>query len=243
MYRLGANLITALCRSCRIEIFGREIETLLLEQRKDIIFPCWHRGILYYACHFRGTGAATMISLSGDGELIAGVINHMGLKPFRGSSSRGGGKAMREIARYIKEGHLGGFTPDGPVGPPYISKPGIIQVAALTGSPLVPFGWDAYPSYEFNSWDRFVLPLPFSRIAAVYDSEPMYVPMGLGTDEYEEIRKKFDRRMNILNFQARIYVRSSRYKDPRSIPVPANFMKHMPVRTKSGGQRKLVSQE
>jgi lysophospholipid acyltransferase (LPLAT)-like uncharacterized protein len=226
---LGAKFITGLCSTCRIEIFGQEIEHDLLKTRKDLLFPCWHRGIFYYAYHFKGCGGSTLISQSRDGEIIARVINHMGMIAMRGSTTRGGHEALEGLVDFIKEGHYGGFTPDGPVGPPYISKIGTIMMAARTGSPLVPFAWDAYPSYEFDSWDRFSIPLPFSRITALYDKEVIYVPEGLSEDEYEDIRQNFDLKMNMLNYQARYYVRN-RIKgiDPRDIEVPPDFMDYLP---------------
>ncbi len=242
IYPLGAAFISALCSTCRVEVFGGEIETSLLRERKDILFPCWHRGIFYYAYHFKNCGGATLISESKDGEIIARIIDRLGMKSFRGSTTKNGTKAMNDLVEFIKQGHYGGFTPDGPIGPPYVSKPGIIQVAARTGSPLVPFAWDARPSFEFNSWDRFVLPLPFSRIAVVYDFEPMYVPQGLSTLEYEELRKEFDRRMNILNFQARVYVKNRiENMDPRNISPPDNYMEYLPVRNKH--RRRLFTQK
>ena len=226
---LGAKFITGLCSTCHIEVFGQEIEHELLKTRKDLLFPCWHRGIFYYAYHFRGCGGSTLISQSKDGEIIASIINHMGMIAMRGSTTRGGHEALEGLVDFIKQGHYGGFTPDGPIGPPYVSKIGTIMMAARTGSPLVPFGWDAYPSHEFNSWDRLSMPLPFSRIAALYDREVIFVPEGLSEEAYEKIRLNFDFRMNVLNYQARFYVRNKlKGIDPRDIEVPTDFIHYLP---------------
>jgi lysophospholipid acyltransferase (LPLAT)-like uncharacterized protein len=226
---IGAKLITGICSTCRIEVFGKELEQELLKTRKDLLFPCWHRGIFYYAYHFRGCDGSTLISQSRDGEIIARIINHMGMIAMRGSTTRGGSVALEGLVDYIKAGHYGGFTPDGPIGPPYVSKIGTIMMAARTGSPLVPFAWDAYPSFEFDSWDKFSMPLPFSRIAALYDRDIIHVPEGLSEDAYEEIRRDFDLRMNVLNYQARFYVRNKlKGIDPRDIEVPPDFMDYLP---------------
>jgi Uncharacterized protein conserved in bacteria len=227
----GAAFIRSYFKIMRIEIFGREVETALLAQRKDVLYAGWHRGFLYYAYHYRDRGGAGIISQSSDGELIALVCRHLGIHGFRGSSTRGGGEALHDLVDYIKTGHIGGFTPDGPVGPPYVSKPGIIQLAVRTGGPLLAFCWDASASYEFNSWDRTILPLPFSRIAVLYDREPMYVPSGLTETEYEDLRSEFDRRMNHLAYQARYYVKNKlKGFDPRDIEIPANYLDYLPRR-------------
>ena len=228
---LGAGFIRSYFKIMRYESFGREVETELLSQRKDVLYAGWHRGFLYYAYHYRDRQGAGIISKSMDGELIALVGQRLGIHPVRGSSTRGGPEALRDIVDYIQAGHIGGFTPDGPVGPPYVSKPGIIQLAVRTGSPLLTFCWDAHPSWEFNSWDRTILPLPFARIAILYDREPMYVPSGLSNDAYEALRIEFDRRMNYLAFQARYYVKNKlKGIDPRDIVVPDNYLDYLPRR-------------
>jgi lysophospholipid acyltransferase (LPLAT)-like uncharacterized protein len=227
----GAAFIRAYFKIMRIEIFGQEVETALLTQRQDVLYAGWHRGFLYYAYHYRDRGGAGIISQSRDGELIALVCRHLGIHSFRGSSTRGGGEALGNLIDYIKDGHIGGFTPDAPLGPPYVSKPGIIQLAARTGGPLLAFCWDASPSWEFNSWDRTILPLPFARIAVLYDRKPMYIPGGMNRMEYEDMRIEFDRRMNHLAYQARYYVKNKlKDIDPRDIEVPANYLDYLPHR-------------
>lgn len=228
---LGAAFIRTYFKLMRIETFGREVETALLEQRSDVLYAGWHRGFLYYAYHYRDRQGAGIISQSRDGELIATVCRHLGILGFRGSSTRGGAEALNDLVDYIRAGHIGGFTTDGPVGPPYESKPGIIRLAARTGSPLLAFCWDAEPSHEFNSWDRTILPLPFARLAVLYDREPMYVPAGLSDEDYEDFRIEFDRRMNHLAYQARYYVKNHlRNLDPRDLPVPKNHLEYLPRR-------------
>lgn len=228
---VGASFIRSYFKIMRIETFGREVDIALLAQRPDVLYAGWHRGFLYYAYHYRDRHGAGIISQSKDGELIALICARLGIKSFRGSSTRGGHDALQDLVAYIQAGHIGGFTPDAPVGPPYVSKPGIIQLAARTGGPLLAFCWDAHPSHEFNSWDRTILPLPFARIAVLYDREPLYVPAGLSNTAYEDLRLEFDRRMNHLAYQARYYVKN-RLKgiDPRDISVPDNYLDYLPRR-------------
>lgn len=228
---VGALFIRTYFKLMRLECFGQETETKLLTQRPDMIYGCWHRGFLYCANHIRDLNGAAIISQSSDGELIAIVCKRLGIQSFRGSSTRGGKEALDNLVSYIKAGHIGCMTPDGPAGPPYMSKPGIIQLAARTGAPLLAFSWDAYPSYEFNSWDRTLLPLPYAHMAVVFDHEPFYIPAGLNQEDYEEYRVEFERRMNHLAYQARYYIRN-KYKamDPRDIPIPENYLDHLPRR-------------
>ncbi len=228
---LGAAFIRSYFKLMRIETFGREVETELLARRRDVLYAGWHRGVLYYAYHYRDRHGAGIISQSRDGEIIAAVCKFLGILGFRGSSTRGGAAALNDLVNYIRAGHIGGFTPDGPVGPPYESKPGIIQLAARTGSPLLAFCWDAWPSHEFNSWDRTILPLPFARLAVLYDRAPLYVPAGLSEDAYEGYRIEFDRRMNHLAYQARYYVKNHlKDLDPRDLPVPEDYLDYLPRR-------------
>lgn len=137
--------------------------------------------------------------------------------------------ALQNLVQYIKDGNVGGFTPDVPVGPPYIAKPGIIQLASRSASPLLQFAWDAHSSWEFNSWDRTILPLPLSRIVVLYSREPIYVPSGITDKEYEELRNKIDSILNTLSYQARYCVKNNiKGVDPRDIPAPINHMEYLP---------------
>jgi lysophospholipid acyltransferase (LPLAT)-like uncharacterized protein len=228
---LGAKLITGLFRSCRVEVFGKEIALDLEKTRKDLIYSCWHRGDLFSAYYLSslGNGISTLVSHSKDGDIIAGILSRLGITAVRGSSTRGGHEALEKLVDLVKAGHPCGLSPDGPIGPQYVSKMGIIMLAARTGSPLIPCTWEAYPSYELNSWDRFIIPKPFSRIALLYDREIICVPDGLSKDSYEQIRQKLDSRMNTLHYQARYYVRNNlRGIDPRDISVPDDFMDYLP---------------
>jgi len=228
---LGAAFIRTYFKLMRIETFGRELELELLAERRDVLYAGWHRGFLYYAYHYRDRQGAGIISQSRDGEIIAMVCKSLGIHSMRGSSTRGGSEALNALVDYIRAGHIGGFTPDGPVGPPYVCKPGIIRLAARTGSPLLAFCWDAWPSHEFNSWDRTIFPFPFARLAVLYDRAPLYVPDGLSDEDYEGYRLEFDRRMNHLAYQARCYVKKHlKNLDPRDIPVPENYLDYLPRR-------------
>ncbi|MEA2102287.1 MAG: lysophospholipid acyltransferase family protein [Thermodesulfobacteriota bacterium] len=224
-----ASFIRIYFHTCRIEVHGLDTEQRLLEKNKRLLWAGWHRGVIYNAYNFRDKKAGLMVSQSKDGHIIASVMHHLNFYNPRGSSSKGGASALDKMIEYINNGNVGGLSPDGPRGPGYKAKPGIIQLAARTGAPLLLYACDASPCYEFNTWDRTFLPYPFSRIVVIYSREPMYIDNNLSTKEYDRLLKEFDSRLNTLTYQARYYVKNHlRGSDPRDIVVPDNYMDYLP---------------
>jgi len=135
------------------------------------VFAFWHRSLLVSAHRFRGKGIAILISRSFDGELIARTVERLGFRAVRGSSSRGGVTALRQMAEAYAEGHICAFTADGPRGPALVAKPGAAQLAQLTGAPWVG-AFHALPerAWALPSWDRFLIPKPFSRVAVAFSA-------------------------------------------------------------------------
>ena len=127
------------------------------------IFPFWHRCVLPAIWIFRRRNLAVMTSRSLDGEYIARVIQRFGYVPVRGSSSRGGQRALLEMQTLVKTGGGVAFTIDGPRGPRYVAKRGPVHLARLTGVPITPFYVAVEKKWVLNSWDGFVIPVPFSR--------------------------------------------------------------------------------
>jgi lysophospholipid acyltransferase (LPLAT)-like uncharacterized protein len=130
-----------------------------------VIFAFWHRTLLVCAHRFRNKQIAILISPSFDGELIARTVARLGFHPVRGSSSRGGASGLRAMAQAYAEGHRCAFTADGPRGPNMVAKPGPVQLAQLTGAAWIG-AYYALPDrrWELNSWDRFIIPKPFSTV-------------------------------------------------------------------------------
>lgn len=133
------------------------------------IFAFWHRTLLICAHRFRNHRIAILISSSFDGELIARTVALLGFEPVRGSSSRGGASGLRAMAQAYAEGHICAFTADGPRGPNMVAKPGPVQLAQLTSAPWIG-SYHAVPdrSWELNSWDRFIIPKPFSTVTIAW---------------------------------------------------------------------------
>jgi len=138
------------------------------------VFAFWHRSLLTCAHRFRGRDIAILISRSFDGELIARTVELMGFRAVRGSSSRGGATALRQMVDAYKDGHRCAFTADGPRGPAMVAQPGPVHLAQLADAPWVG-AFYALPlrAWELKSWDRFLIPKPFSRVVMTW---PKHIP-------------------------------------------------------------------
>ena len=138
------------------------------------VFAFWHRSLLACAHRFRNLDIAILISPSFDGELIARTVELLGFKAIRGSSSRGGAAGLRAMAEAYAAGHRCAITADGPRGPVFIAKPGTAQLAQFTGAPWVGVFY-ALPqrAWRLRSWDRFLIPKPFSRVLLTW---PPHIP-------------------------------------------------------------------
>jgi lysophospholipid acyltransferase (LPLAT)-like uncharacterized protein len=126
----------------------------------------WHRCLIPCACYFHGRfQPAVLISRSFDGELIARIIERLGFLTARGSSTRSGGSGLFALAKAVGRGNPAVFTADGPRGPIYKVKPGAIKLAQLTGYAIGIFYAHPEKAWQLRSWDRFLIPKPFSRVA------------------------------------------------------------------------------
>ena len=139
------------------------------------IFVFWHRCVLPAMWMFRRRNLAVVTSESRDGEYIARVIKRMGYVPIRGSSSRGGRRAMYEMRDLVTQGGGVGFTIDGPRGPRYVAKRGPVTLSRITGIPIVAFYVALDRAWVLNTWDGFVIPKPFAH-AYIRAAKKIYVP-------------------------------------------------------------------
>jgi hypothetical protein len=172
----GYLLVRTICATLRYE-FVPEAGCLSDDHGPTTpsIWCFWHRCVIPAAYKFRDQQIAVMTSRSFDGEYIARIIQKLGFVPVRGSSSRGAVGALLGMRQQLEQGHSAIFTIDGPRGPRYVAKPGPVLLAKKTGVPINCFYVAVERAWVLNSWDRMVIPKPFSR-AVVYASSPMYVP-------------------------------------------------------------------
>jgi lysophospholipid acyltransferase (LPLAT)-like uncharacterized protein len=152
----------------------------------------------------RGVRIGWLISASVDGEAISDIARRMGGGlVYRGSTTSKGAEAVRSICKGIRrEGVSAGITPDGPRGPRSVFKPGVVKIAQLSGAPLVPMSWCASHAWVLNTWDRFVVPVPFCRVVVAV-GEGIAVPRDLDEAGTSEIAARMERDLEALFQQAR----------------------------------------
>ena len=155
------------------------------------IFCFWHQCVLPCAFYFRRTGATILISRSFDGELITRILNLFGFHASRGSSSRGAREGLLGLKDVLDTGRPAIFTADGPRGPIYRTKMGPIKLAQMTGAPIGAFHLQPERAWVMNSWDRFLVPKPFTRIAVSW-ALCTNVPTDLPSEEFEAAREQLN---------------------------------------------------
>jgi len=136
-------------------------------------------------------GMAAMVSASKDGGFLSGILECFGVQPVRGSSSRRGPQALLELTTWAERGYDLAITPDGPRGPCYVVQDGVMSLAQLTGLPILPFTYNLQWKIRLKSWDRFQIPLPFSRCEMVLGN-PVRVPREATDAEREELRQSLE---------------------------------------------------
>jgi hypothetical protein len=147
------------------------------------VYAFWHRCLLACAWRFRNHGVTILISRSFDGELIARTVERLGFVAIRGSSSRDGTAGLRNLYRAYLDGHYCAITADGPRGPAMVAKPGVIQLAKLANTTVGAFYVHPERAWQLRSWDRFLIPKPFSRVTVAWSrqvpAEPFEVQAAL----------------------------------------------------------------
>ena len=186
-------LLDLYTKTLRVRFEGTEKIQKHLEKGGRIIISSWHQrffGGFFLPRIFRWS-PCIMISQSRDGDFIAKVVQHIGWIPVRGSSSRGGKKALRVLAEGVIEHRIGGHIVDGPTGPPRVIKPGLISLARNTDAVICPGIVSYENAWTMNSWDHFMIPKPFSRVLFRFGSI-FSVPEIMSDDEFESFRTEME---------------------------------------------------
>jgi len=160
------------------------------------LYAFWHENILTPCGYFGQRDIHVLIGEHADGEMIAQIAYRLGFGLIRGSSTRGGIKAMRQMIRASSGNHIV-VMPDGPRGPRRHIEPGLIYLASRTGLPIVLVGIGHDRPWRLNTWDRFCLPRPFSK-ALVIAAEPIHIPEDAKKEQLEEHRQRLERMLNEL---------------------------------------------
>src|SRR6267378_3853867 len=185
---VGYRLVASLGSTLRWRTDGLEHLDEIAVTGRQPIMSFWHGRILPAAYFFRRRGIVVITSENFDGEWIAGIIERFGYGTARGSTSRGGSKALLQLVRDMEAGRPAGFTVDGPRGPARVAQPGAVWLAKATGNPVLPFHLEADHYWTMNSWDRTQIPKPFATVALAM-GEPLDVPADASDDGVESARR------------------------------------------------------
>ncbi len=194
LMRIGAATLR------RMDI-GREHVDACLARGERVIVAFWHGRLLMMPFVYPGQPTVILISQHRDGEYITRIAERLGFAVVRGSATRGGARAFKQLIRSLRDGRHVVITPDGPKGPPLRVKSGVIELARLSGMPILPVAFGAWPRTILKSWDRFLIPHPFGRAAYVW-GEPIYVPADADKVAVEKLCSLLAERLDALVAEA-----------------------------------------
>jgi lysophospholipid acyltransferase (LPLAT)-like uncharacterized protein len=198
---VGYRLIQLLGATLKWRTEGFEHFDAIAAAGQQPIMAFWHGRILPATYYFRRRGIVVITSENFDGEWIARIIERFGFGTARGSSSRGGLKALLQLTRDLSAGKPAGFTVDGPRGPARVAQPGAVWLAKATGNPVLPFHLEASRHWTLKSWDRTQIPKPFATVSIVI-GEPFYVARDANDENIESARQSLDERLKALEPRA-----------------------------------------
>ncbi|MFI5181135.1 MAG: lysophospholipid acyltransferase family protein [Thermoanaerobaculia bacterium] len=183
----------------RLRLVGRERRDMLLRSGVPIVYALWHQRMIIPILTHGFQGNVTMASRSRDGEVIAAFLRFWGFRVVRGSSSRGGGEAMRELIASMRSGAAGAaMTTDGPRGPARRSKPGVLRIAEELGAVIIPTASSCRKPRFLSSWDNYLVPLPFSQGICLF-GEPLLREKG---EPEETFLSRLDRAIDAATEEA-----------------------------------------
>lgn len=211
LYRLAVAvavmLLELLWRTCRIRIVGEAHLQRMIDEHGAVVPVCWHQHLLLGARYMvakriKGMNIGFLISPSIDGEAPSMLARAYGAQVIRGSGTYTGAQAVRALYKQIKVERLSPvITPDGPKGPRFEFKGGAVTVAQLCGVPIVPFAYAASHAKIFRTWDKFILPFPFTRIVIVI-GEPYLPERKLQPEQAALVHKEMAQRLHDVYVQA-----------------------------------------
>ena len=198
---VGYPLVNALGHTLRWRVEGLHYLDAIHASGRQPVMAFWHGRILPATFYFRRRGIVVITSENFDGEWIARIIGRFGYGTARGSTSRGGLRAMLQLVRDTQRGRPVGFTLDGPRGPARVAQPGALWLARTTGNPVLPFHLEASRAWTLRTWDRTQIPQPFSTVALVVGA-PMEVAADATDTEVEQRRTELEARLRALEQRA-----------------------------------------
>ena len=198
---IGSWLTRALLITLRFR-FEDRARIMATPPEKPLLWAFWHNRLFvmpYVFEHFfPGRPGAALTSASKDGEILAAFLNRFSVRAIRGSSSRGGARALVEMKRAIEEGFIMGITPDGPRGPRYYLNPGVVKLAQVTGGFVLPVRIRYSRFWQLKSWDGFMIPKPFATVDVVFGVLHA-VPATADDDAFEAERVRLEQMLAAEN--------------------------------------------
>lgn len=164
----GQMLLRVMYATWRVRVLNDSAWRRMLRDQEPFIFVLWHGDLLPLLVHHRDQGIAVLISEHRDGETVARVAQGLGLRTVRGSTTRGGARAIAALVRVLREGHAAAITPDGPRGPARQFAPGALVAAQRAAVPIIPIGVHVDRAWRLRSWDSFLIPKPRARVTIAY---------------------------------------------------------------------------
>lgn len=200
---VGQALVRSLFSTIRCVREGTENYLRFREEGSPVVFAFWHAQMLPLVHHHRGEGVVVLVSEHADGEYITQIIERNGFgTTARGSSTRGGVKGLKAVVRAIRNGHDVGFTADGPKGPRHEFKWGALVAAQISGAPVIPVAVGAPRAWVANSWDKFIIPKPFSVVRIGYDP-PYWIPREATEDDLVKHAAELQDTLNRMSLRLR----------------------------------------
>jgi lysophospholipid acyltransferase (LPLAT)-like uncharacterized protein len=195
---VGLFLVKVLSSTYRLRIVDPRKERDCIEKDGSIIYASWHQrffpGVTFFATR---RPISILISQSRDGEFASHIVNILGWHAVRGSSSKGGSEGLQQLKELARKGYKIGHIVDGPKGPFSVIKPGLLRIAQVSGKAIIPTITSSQRKWTFRSWDRFMVPKPFSRVIIRF-GDPIYIPPDLDEDVFEKKRLLIEQRMKEL---------------------------------------------
>ncbi len=201
---LAYHVIRVLGRTMRLEVVNPHIQQQFVKNGIPGIGVFWHDRLLMMPFAYEGKKLSFLVSPHRDGQVVGKALKKFGLTPILGSSTRGGASAIKAMMRAIQNGSDIAIVPDGPRGPRHRLQFGVIELARRTGAPILPIAFSASKKKIFNTWDRFLLPYPFSKGVFVW-GEPIYVDRHGDREYLEAMRHLVENRLNALTEEADRY--------------------------------------
>ncbi len=199
--RLYSLVLRILALTIRKKTHFPEYPARFWDRDEHVIIAFWHQRLLMMPFLPHRGRVGMLISQHRDGEFIARAVRLFGIDSIRGSTTRGGLSALRGMIRFFREGANLAITPDGPQGPRHVVQIGAVELARQTGAPILPVTYAASRKKVFSSWDGFIFPYPFSKVAFLW-GEPIFVPGDTGKQGLEEKRFLLEESLKKITEQA-----------------------------------------